>query len=562
MYKSKHSPWMIFLTLALVILTACGPAATATTVPQPTAAPPTSAPATTAPTAAPPTAAPTEVPTGAANTLVFDSNIDDLITLDPAVAYEFSGVLVVHNVYENLVQFVGSDLSNLQPGLAESWEVTEAGDNWDVTFHLREGIKFASGNPLTADDVVYSLQRVIGLNKSPAFLFTDIAQLKADSINAADPKTVVVTMPKTASPQALLAILTFTVGGIVDSREVQAHVSGDDFGSGWLLDHSAGSGPYMVDHWTRDVEVLLNANPNYGGAQPPLSAVLVKHVPESANQQTELEAGDADVAQNLTPEQIAAVKGKEGVTTTTGDSLLLFYVGMNVAVKPLDNVKVREALRTAVDYDGIINDLLSGNAKKVQDVIPAGLLGFNPDTPFQQDIDKAKALLKEAGQENGFTVEMLVPTGAGPGGVAWADLAAKLQSDWAQIGVTVDIKQVAQAELLGSYRAQEGQLVMILWGPDFPDPDANVGPWTNYDAKSIAFRNSWQDAIADKAHAASLLTDPTERAAAYKEITDYVLHNGPYIVLYQPTQLFGLRANVTGFAWNPMGYADFWTISK
>ena len=562
MYKSKHSPWMIFLTLALVILTACGPAATATTVPQPTAAPPTSAPATTAPTAAPPTAAPTEVPSGAANTLVYDSNIDDLITLDPAVAYEFSGVLVVHNVYENLVQFVGSDLSNLQPGLAESWEVTEAGDNWDVTFHLREGVKFASGNPLTADDVVYSFQRVIGLNKSPAFLFTDIAQLKADSINAADPKTVVVTMPKTASPQALLSILTFTVGGIVDSKEVQAHVSGDDFGSGWLLDHSAGSGPYMVDHWTRDVEVLLNSNPNYGGAQPPLSAVLVKHVPESANQQTELEAGDADVAQNLTPEQIAAVKGKEGVTTTTGDSLLLFYVGMNVAFKPLDNVKVREALRTAVDYDGIINDLLSGNAKKVQDVIPAGLLGFNPDTPFQQDIDKAKALLKEAGQENGFTVEMLVPTGAGPGGVAWADLAAKLQSDWAQIGVTVDIKQVAQAELLGSYRAQEGQLVMILWGPDFPDPDANVGPWTNYDAKSIAFRNSWQDAIADKAHAASLITDPTERAAAYKEITDYVLHNGPYIVLYQPTQLFGLRANVTGFAWNPMGYADFWTISK
>ena len=242
--------------------------------------------------------------------------------------------------------------------------------------------------------------------------------------------------------------------------------------------------------------------------------------------------------------------------------MLLFYVGMNVAVKPLDNVKVREALRTAVDYDGIINDLLSGNAKKVQNVIPAGLLGFNPDTPFQQEIEKAKALLKEAGQENGFTVEMLVPTGAGPGGVAWADLAAKLQSDWAQIGVTVDIKQVAQAELLGSYRAQKGQLVMILWGPDFPDPDANVGPFTDINAHSIAFRNSWDDPIAEQARAAALITDPTERAAAYEAITDYVLHNGPYVILYQPTQLFGLRSNVQGFAWNPMGYADFWTISK
>ncbi|HLB49607.1 MAG TPA: ABC transporter substrate-binding protein [Anaerolineales bacterium] len=499
---------------------------------------------------------------GAATTLVYDSNIDDLITLDPAVAYEFSGVLVVHNVYENLVQFVGADLSNLQPGLAESWEVTEAGDNWDVTFHLRDGVKFASGNPLTADDVVYSLQRVISLNKSPAFLFTDIAQIKTESIKAADPKTVVVTMPKTASPQAFLSILTFTVGGIVDSKEVQAHVSGDDFGSGWLLDHSAGSGPYVIDHWQRDVEVLLKANPNYGGPKPALNTVLIKHVPESANQQAELEKGDADIAQNLSPEQIAAVKGKEGVATTTGDSLLLFYVGMNVTVKPLDNVKVREALRTAVDYDGIVNDLLSGNAKKVQDIIPAGLLGFNADTPFQQDIDQAKALLKEAGQDEGFTLELLVPTGAAPGGVAWADLAAKLQSDWAKIGVTVNIKQVAQAELLGSYRAQQGQLVMILWGPDFPDPDANVGPFTDINAHSIAFRNSWDDKIAEKAREAALITDPAQRAAAYKEITDYVLHNGPYIVLYQPTQLFGLRSNVKGFAWNPMGYADFWTISK
>jgi peptide/nickel transport system substrate-binding protein len=560
MYKSQRSKWMIFLALALVILAACGPAATATPAPQATAAPVTAAPATPAPV--PPTSEPTQAPSGAATTLVYDSNIDDLITLDPAVAYEFSGVLVVHNVYENLVQFVGADLSNLQPGLAEKWDVKDAGDRWDVTFHLRDGVKFASGNPLTADDVVYSLQRVISLNKSPAFLFIDIAQIKIEDIKAADPKTVVVSMPKTASPQAFLSILTFTVGGIVDSKEVKSRESGGDFGSGWLLDHSAGSGPYVIDHWQRDVEVLLKANPNYGGPKPALNTVLIKHVPESATQQIELEKGDADIAQNLSPEQIAAVKGKEGVATTTGDSLLLFYVGMNVTVKPLDNVKVREALRTAVDYDGIINDLLSGNAKKVQDIIPAGLLGFNADTPFQQDIDQAKALLKEAGQDEGFTLELLVPTGAAPGGVAWADLAAKLQSDWAKIGVTVNIKQVAQAELLGSYRAQQGQLVMILWGPDFPDPDANVGPFTDINAHSIAFRNSWDDQIAEKAREAALITDPAQRAAAYKEITDYVLHNGPYIVLYQPTQLFGLRSNVKGFAWNPMGYADFWTISK
>jgi peptide/nickel transport system substrate-binding protein len=218
-------------------------------------------------------------------------------------------------------------------------------------------------------------------------------------------------------------------------------------------------------------------------------------------------------------------------------------------------------LRTAVDYDGIVKDLLKGNAKKVQGIIPAGLAGYNEATPFQADIAKAKALLTQAGQDK-ITLELLVPTGPAPGGVAWSDLAAKLQSDWAKIGVTVTIKQTTQADLLTTYRAQKGQLVMILWGPDFPDPDANVGPWTDFKAKSIAFRNSWDDKIADKGREAALITDTTKRAAAYKDITEYVLHNGPYVVLYQPTELFGLRSNVKGFAWNPMGWLDFASITK
>ncbi len=558
MPNSAYRTALILVALAAIVLAACGP----TAAPAPTSAPATQAPVSTPLSMPTPTSAPTQPPTGPANTLVYAADISDLISLDPAVLYEFSGVLIAHNVYETLVRFEGADLSTLKPGLAEHWDIKEVGDTWEITFHLRQGVKFASGNPLTADDVVYSFQRVIALNKSPAFLFTDIAQLKPENIKATDPSTVVVTLPKTASPQGFLSILTFTVGGIVDSKEVKAHESGGDYGSGWLLDHSAGSGPYMIDHWTKETEVLLTANPNYGGPKPALAQVLIKHIPEATNQQFALEKGDVDIARNLGPEQIEALKGKSGVTTTTGDSLLLIYVGMNVTVKPLDDVKVREALRTAVDYDGIIQQLLKGNARKVQTIIPAGLAGHNPDAPFQQDIEKAKALLKEAGQEGGFTLELLVPTGSAPGGVTWADLAAKLQSDWAKIGVTVNIVQTAQAELLNVYRAQKGQLVLILWGPDFPDPDANVGPFTDYEAKSIAWRNAWQDEISKKAREAALMADPAQRNAAYKEITDYVLHNGPYIVLYQPTELFGLRDNVKGFAWNPMGWTDFAAISK
>jgi peptide/nickel transport system substrate-binding protein len=335
---------------------------------------------------------------------------------------------------------------------------------------------------------------------------------------------------------------------------------GSDHGSTWLLDHSAGSGAYVVDHWTKEVEVLLTANPNFGGDKPALGSVLVRHVPESANQLTELQRGDADIALNLTAEQLATLSGD--ATSVKGEDLRLFYLGMNVAVEPLDKVEVREAIRMAIDYDGIVNELLSGNAQKVQTIIPSPMFGYNSDAPFQQDVEGAKALLEQAGVSD-VSLEMLIPDGAAPGGVQWSDLAAKLQSDWAQIGVNVEIRQVTFAELLDAYRAQGAQLALLYWGPDFADPDTNVTPFTNYEAKSIAWRNSWDDPdIAAKAKDAALMTDQAEREAAYKEITEYVLHNGPYAVLYQPAALFGVRNTVQGFAWNPMGFTDFWRIVK
>jgi peptide/nickel transport system substrate-binding protein len=553
MYQSKQSILAILVSLALVVLTACGGAA-------PTAAPP----ATEAPAEPPATAAPTEAPTATEapisveNTLTIDSNISDLITLDPAVVYEYSGILVTHNVYQTLVTFVGSDLQTIKPGLADSWETNDAGDHWELTFKLHPGNKFASGNPITADDVVYSFNRVFALNGPPAFLFTDVAGITADSVTAVDPETVQINLPKTASPGAFLAILTNTIASVVDSTEVKAN-EGSDNGATWLLDHSAGSGAYVVDHWTKEVEVLLTANPNFGGPKPALGSILLSHVPESANQLTQLQQGDADIALNLTAEQLATLSGD--ATSVTGADLRLFYLGMNVAVSPLDKVDVREALRMAIDYDGIVNDLLSGNAQKVQTIIPSPMFGYNSDAPFQQDIDGAKALLEKAGVSD-VSLEMLIPDGAAPGGVQWSDLAAKLQSDWAQAGMTITIKQVSFAELLDAYRAQGAQLALLYWGPDFADPDTNVTPFTSFEAHSIAWRNSWDDPIATKSHDAALMTDAAEREAAYKEITEYVLHNGPYAVLYQPAALFGVRSTVQGFEWNPMGFADFWTIVK
>lgn len=566
MPKFIRSLWVLAALVAVIAIIACAPAAQPTATP-PTAAPqPTTAPA--QPTAVPPTVAPapTQAPAagGAKDTIVWVKNIDDVVSMDPAEAYEFSGWLAIHSAYDTLVKFEGQDLTNLKPGLASKWASKDAGDHWELTFTLQDGVKFASGNPLTSADVVYSFQRGITLNKPPAFLWTDTGGLKVESITAPDAKTVVLSMPKTASPAEFLNVLTAPPMSIVDSVEVKKHeaqVDGkNDFGNTWLKDHSAGSGPYMIDHWTKDVEYLLKANPN-AAVQPKTPQILVKHVPESANQQSLLEKGDADIAHDFTPEQIQAVGGNKDLATLKAGNLQIFYMGMNVQMKPLDNPKVREAIRYAIDYDAIANELLSGNAKVLQTIIPDGLLGANTDEIYKRDVDKAKSLMKEAGVD-GFEMDMLTLTG-NQGIVPMADLGAKIQADLAEIGVKLNVKQQPSAELLGTYRASKAPIVLLLWGPDYPDPNTNATPFSDSNAKVIAKRNNWEDkTAADMAAKAKLESDSAKRVADYKELTDYVAHNGPYAVLFQPLQLFAMRANVQGFAWNPMGYADLWTISK
>ena len=510
--------------------------------------------------------APATGPTFAAparDTLVYVADISDMISLDPAVAYEFSGILVAQNAYDTLVAFEGEDLTTLKPRLAQSWKITDAGSTWKVTFTLRQGVKFSTGRPLTAKAVAFSFDRVIGLNKSPAFLFKDVAGLKEGDTKALNDRTVEVTLPKTASPQAFLSVLTFTVGAVVDPDEAMAHATGGDRGEAWLRNHSAGTGPYVLERWDTESRAVLAANANYWGAKPKVSRVVIQHVPESSTQKFMVESGDADIAANLTPEQARELTGKADVKVQKGRLLQLVYVGMNAKHPPLDKVQVREAIRWSIDYDGIVRSLLRGEARKVQTIIPEGLFGFNASAPFQANVARAKALLAEAGLPNGFSTELLVPTGPAPGGVRWADVAAKIQSDLAKSGIKVTIKETAQAQLLNIYRAQKGQLVMILWGPDFPDPDGNVTPFTDYAAKSIAWRNQYEDATAAKlAKQAALEPDPAKRKALYKELTDRILHQGPYVILYQPTTRFALRKSVQGFVWNPMAFAEFKTVSK
>ncbi len=556
MYTERQSiarrakPGFVWLTLILVFGLLLGACAAPAAAPAPAAEQPAAAAeATAAPAAEAPAAAPAAEELTRANTLIFAKDATDLISLDPAVAYEFSGIEMVGNIYETLVSFEPGQ-PGVKPVLAESWEIAESADGSTITFHLNPKAAFASGNPVTAQDVVFSWARAIDVNKSPVFLFTDISGLTKESFSAVDASTFQVNLPATVSPQVFLSVISFSLAAVLEQAVLEANM-GDDLGSAWLNDHSAGSGPYVLNAWERSVSVTLDANPTYWGGAPAIKRVIMQNIPELANLQAAIETGDADIVQDLGPEQAVSLAGNPDVTLIQATSTLLAYVGMNSTKAPLDNPDVREAIRYAINYDEIAT-LLKGNGKIVQEIIPEGFLGFTGNNPFSQDIDKAKELLAKAGVAEGTEIDFLVATGTGPGGLEWGVLGAKIQADLELIGLKTNIQQLTQDELLNIYRAQGGELVLMNWGPDFPDPDGNATPFASWEAHSLAWRNDWNDAKAIELTKQAAQAETTEeRIALYAELVDYVQHNGPYVMLYQPLRTFGVRNNVTGFLYDP-----------
>ncbi len=315
--------------------------------------------------------------------------------------------------------------------------------------------------------------------------------------------------------------------------------------------------------WDRGSQVILEANP-YARTKPKIQRVILRYIQEPAVLRTALESGEIDIAEGLTPEALRALAANPRFKVLRAETLRLQYLGMNMkAGSPFANPKVREAVRYAVNQDELIQGLLQGNALKIQTFIPKGLLGHNPALPYTYDPARARKLLAEAGYPQGLEFELLVSTGICGGGVPCPDVAAKLQADMAKAGLRARIRAIANAELLATYRAQNHQMVLAGWSPDFPDPDGNATPWADYSARSLAWRNSYQDEVAAKlARQAALEADTNKRKALYKVLTERVLHQGPYVVLYQPAQPIALSGKVEGFLKNPMMSSPLWQVSK
>lgn len=499
------------------------------------------------------------------DTLVIAKAIDDMITLDPAEAYEFSGIEVIANMYDRIMRLEPTDINKLVPGVAESYKVSDDGKTF--TFKIRPGQKFASGNPLTAADAVFSLQRVIKLDKTPAFLIGQLGWTKDNvdqMVKAVDPMTFQITISEDFSPSLVLSLMSSVVGSVVDMKTVMEHETAGDLGYAWLKTNSAGSGAYTLKAWKANESVSLEVNPTYRGGAAALKRVVIRHVTEPAAQRLLIEKGDVDIARDLTPDQVAGVAGNKDITITTIPQASLYYVGLNLKTTQFQNLKVRQAMHYLVDYDGMVNSFLKGKEKVHQTFWPSGFWAALDENEYKLDPAKAKALLAEAGLKDGFEVTLDAPNTQ-----PFANMAQSIQSTMAQGGIKVTIVPGEQKTVLTKYRARQHQMLLMNWGPDYMDPHTNADSFArnpdNSDtpkSKPLAWRNSWDiPEITKMTDAAVRERDETKREADYKALQKKVMDEGPFIIMFQDTQQLATRVNVKNFVMGPSSDVVYYNLT-
>lgn len=482
--------------------------------------------------------------------LVVAQNIDDIVAIDPAQAYEFTSGELVTNIYDRLVQYDAEDPTILAPGLATEWTADDATKT--ITFTLREGATFHSGNPVRPEDVTGSLARVIALNLTPAFILAQLGWTPENvaSMVTAEGNVVTIRYEGDFSSAFVLNVLASRPASIVDMATVMENEVDGDMGNAWLNANSAGSGPFSLQTFRPAELVRLEANPDYFKGAPLLDGVILQHVAESATQQLLLEQGDVDMAKGLTPDQVATLDA-EAIRVEVYPQAAVHFLSFNQKVESLTNPAVWEAARYLVDYEGMTSSIVAGQMEVHQAFWPKGFPGSLDDTPFTYDPERAAQILADAGVELPIDVTLDVINSA-----PFTDMAQSLQATFAEAGINFEILPGTGSQVITKYRDRSHEAMLLYWGPDFMDPHSNAGAFAfNADNSDEAYqatttwRNAWAvpEEINAQTTAALSEPDPEARLAMYRDIQAEVQASSPIIIMFQATYQVAMAVGVTGY---------------
>jgi peptide/nickel transport system substrate-binding protein len=485
--------------------------------------------------------------------LIQAKSITDIVSLDPAQVFEPSGGEIINNIYTRLVVYDTKTFSQLEGGAAASWTVSD--DGLTFTFKIRPGQKFHTGNPLRAEDAAFSLQRVIKLGLTPAFILAQYGwtpenvEEKVKVVNG----ELVLTLNKPWAPSLVLNTLTAGIASVIDREEVLKHEKEGDLGHEWLNKNSAGSGAFKLKDWRAGENVILEANKDYYLGAPILERLVFLNVAEAASQRLLLEKGDVDIARDLLPEHHKELAKNPDIRLHAEPKVTEYYLTLSQTVEPLTKPKVREALRWLVDYKGLSQDLLGGADIPLQTFIPKGVLGAIDDLPFSLDVAKAKALLAEAGYPDGFTVKLNVANT-----FPYLAVAQAIQASFAQGGVDLGLEVVDPVQLRSRFRGRQFEITLHHWSHDYNDPHSTAdfllyNPDDGDDSvnKGAAWRAHWQPKDVERVPQLAQERDQDKRVAGYAALQREFLNDSPLVFLLQQNEQTALRSHVEGFISGP-----------
>ena len=482
------------------------------------------------------------------NALIIVQQPGSLRTVDPGRASEVDAAAISRALYDSLLSLNGADPA---PGFATNWTVSP--DGLTYTFDLRPDWKFSDGTSVTPDDYIFSCHRQRNNKSDASWLLGNV-----DSITKSGPNQIKIVLKKLDVD--FLKLVPNPSLAVTNAAVVRAHGGTDaadaattDTATTWLDQHSVGTGPFMIDHWDRGSEMVLRANPYYWGKKT-FDTVVFRFVQDPTTQRDLLLRGDAHIAVNLTPD-LAADLLKRGPTSKTAvasvPALGIAYLGFNAkASGPIGQPKAWEAIRCAIDYEGL-KEIYLGGGQLTGSIVPPQLPNALPVAEgMKQDIPKAKAALAVLGMPNGFSFKLTYGADQIIQNVPATDVVQKVKEDLAAIGITADLIGEPLTQELTDYRAGKPEAVLHLWAVDFPG-------WTDFlpvyaPGGHVALaRQNWAVDSSPEAKEIAALTakavaslDPKEQIEPALQAQRLINQHGPYAWLFETNYQLGYRTDV------------------
>lgn len=490
------------------------------------------------------------------DTLVIGLDISDTVTFDPVRMAQYTPPMTMFACYDSLMTMAPDDYITPRPSLATAWARTPDGRGWRFT--LREGVRFASGNTMTAEDVAFSINRIINMREQTQQYIKSV-----DRAVVVDGRTVDLVMNDPAAP--ILTILCAPGFGITDARTLRAQGGSDaadakerDRATEWLNQNSAGTGPFRLVRWERNQQIQLARNPDHWRGAPAFERIVIRHFSDSAAQLLALRRGDVQAAFNLIPEQIATLKDERDIRVEQKTSLDFVYMAVteNPQLNPtLARRAARQAIGHAIDYDGIIGALLGGAAVRPAHFLPIGVNGSTEavarEIGFRQDLDRARALLAEAGVPGGFAFDLSYGQAA-VAGVSYQLLAQKIRADLARVGIDARLNPMDQVNLRTQFTGGRSTSVLTFWNP----PAVENELWAAATVERVARRVGWTPPPDYVALVQRAATEPDTAKAAqlWIEYQRRMVAQAHLILLFQPIYQVGVRSTVASFPLTAAGW--------